>query len=305
MLRGISTLKGIVSVVQTPFTDTGHIDFESLKSLVEDAIISGADGLLVPAVASEVAFLSDSERKRIFTTVLQAASSRVPVIAGASYENPASCRIFARWASGQGAVACLVAVPVALYMNTENIVPFFQEVSRGVGLSMIVQDFEFNGPGLTLHMIRKLKHKIPSMTGIKVEPTPAGPKYTAVREALGDDFLIAGGWAVSQFIEALDRGVDAIIPESSMIRVYKRIQQCYKQGKRESAIEIFNRLLSILSFTNQEVGNSILFFKHLVVRKGIFQTTNMRYPQPQWDSYSLRLTEELIERYLELEEESL
>jgi 4-hydroxy-tetrahydrodipicolinate synthase len=38
-------------------------------------------------------------------------------------------------------------------------------------------------------------------------------------------FYIAGGWAVTQMIEALDRGIDAIIPESSMARVYTAIDR--------------------------------------------------------------------------------
>ena len=220
-------LKGIVSVVQTPFTEAGYIDFDSLHFLVEDAIAAGVDGLLAPVVASEVAFLSPSERQKILTTILHAASSNVPVIVGASDENPAKCRSFAEWAAECGATAYLVAVPATLYRQPDNIIPFFQQVSQGIDLSMIVQDFEFNGPGMTLGMIRTLKQEISSIAGIKVETTLAGPKYTAVREAFGDDFFIAGGWAIPQFIEALDRGVDAMIPEGFMIRVYKQIQRYY------------------------------------------------------------------------------
>ena len=295
-------IKGIVSVVQTPFTGAGQIDFDSLHCLVEDAMTAGVDGLLAPVVASEVAFLSPSERRQILTRILHIASTKVPVIAGASDNNAANCRSFAGWAAEHGAAACLVAVPEELYRQPDKIIPFFQQVSQGIDLSMIVQDFEFNGPGMTLEMIHALKKEIPSMAGIKVETTPAGPKYTEVREALGDDFFIAGGWAVPQFIEALDRGVDAMIPESSMIRVYKLIQRYYEQGERDRAMTLFHRLLPILAFTNQDVGNYILFFKHLLVRKGIFRTVRMRYPAPAWDRYSLRVVGELIEMYLELEE---
>jgi dihydrodipicolinate synthase/N-acetylneuraminate lyase len=296
-------IRGIVSAVQTPFTEAGHIDFDSLYFLVEDAIAAGVDGLLAPVVASEVEFLSSSERRKILTTILQAASSNLPVIIGASDRDALKCRYFAKWAADNGAAAYLVAVPNALYQQPNKIISFFQQVSQGINFSLIVQDFEFNGPGMNLDMICTLKKVISSLVGIKIETNLAGLKYTMVREALGDDFFIAGGWAVTQFIEALDRGVDAMIPESSMIRVYKRIQRHYEHGARDEAKRLFHRLLPILTFTNQDVSNSILFFKYLLVRKGIFRSIRMRCPEPGWDRYSLQVAEELIELYLELEEE--
>lgn len=294
--------KGIVSVVQTPFTEKGDLDIDSLQLLVNDVINAGVDGLLAPVVASEANFLSLTERKKIVTTIIQTAGSKVPVIIGASDDNAELSIKHIEWAVECGASACLVSVPTDLYRQPDLIIPFFRKVSQEVKLPMIVQDFEFNGPGLTLDMIRHLKHTIPSMVGIKVETVLAGLKYTAVREMFGKDFFIAGGWAVTQLIEAMDRGVDAMIPESSMIRVYKRIQQHYEQGDRGAATELFYRLLPVLAFTNQEVGNSILFFKHLLVHKGIFRSTRMRFPEPGWDRYSMRIVEELIELYLELEE---
>jgi len=299
---GCLDIHGILSVVQTPFDFAGELDLASLRRLVEDAITAGVDGFLAPVVASEVAFLSAAERERVVDEIAETANSRVHFIVGASTNDPAECRAIARQAASKGAAAYLVAVPTAIYKTPSAILPFFQEVIEGIDLPLVIQDFEFNGPGMDMPTIRRLKEHLPTLVGVKIETVPAGPKYTAVREAFGPDFFIAGGWAVPQFIEALDRGVDAMIPESSMIRVYKRIQRRYERGDRDAATTLFHRLLPILAFTNQDVGNSILFFKYLLVRKGIFRTTRMRYPEPGWDRYSLRVAEELIELYLELEE---
>lgn len=61
-----SLRSGILAVLQTPFCQNGDIDFVSLERLVEDAIRSGVDGLLAPAVASEVDYLTITERKQSF-----------------------------------------------------------------------------------------------------------------------------------------------------------------------------------------------------------------------------------------------
>lgn len=85
-----------------------------------------------------------------------------------------------------------------------------------------------------------------------------------------------------------------------MIRVYRAIYENHKSGNRDLAIHIFRELLPILSFTNQELNISIAFFKRLLVRKGIFKYPTMRF-EFNWDSYNLRIADELISHYLKLE----
>lgn len=295
--------RGIVSVVQTPFDSAGGIDRASLERLVNDAILAGVDGLLAPVVASEVAWLSPAERREVVRRIAGVAAGRVPLIVGASDDSPETCRRMAELAEGLGAAAYLVAVPSGLYRQPDEIVPFFRAVAAGSRLPLIVQDFQFNGPGLSLDVIRELADSLPHLVGLKIETVPAGPKYTAVRDALGPEFFIAGGWAVTQMIEALDRGVDAMIPESSMVRVYRTIFREHSAGRRDAARNVFHRLLPILAFTNQEIATSVAFFKRLLVRKGIFASDALRMPGFSWDRYNECIAQELIEHYLALERE--
>jgi 4-hydroxy-tetrahydrodipicolinate synthase len=103
-------------------------------------------------------------------------------------------------------------------------------------------------------------------------------------------------------IEALDRGVDAIIPESSMVPVYSAIDRLHRSGERTAAVRLFHELLPVLAFANQEIHTSISFFKELLVRKGIFRTAVVRDSSFVWDEYSRRIAAELIEHYIRLEE---
>ncbi len=293
---------GIISVVQTPFDERGAVDEASLVRLVEETLACGVNGFLVPVVASEVAELTADERRRIVRLVAATVRGAVRLIVGASSDDPKQCVEQALVASEVDAAAYLVAVPAELYGQPHRIVPFFREVIGGAGdLPLVIQDLEFNGPGMDPRTIAELKETLPTLAGIKVETAPAGPKYTAVREAFGDDFFIAGGWAVLQMIEALDRGVDAMVPESSMVRVYAAIDRAYRRSERARAVELFRSLLPILAFTNQEIKLSIAFFKRLLVRKGIFRAAVLRVRGFQWDRYNERIADELIEHYLALE----
>jgi len=233
--------------------------------------------------------------------IASCAAGRVPVIVGASGRTPQICCGAAQVAQEVAAAAYLVAVPDRLYSTPQEIAPFIRAVSSRSQLPLIVQDFQVNGPGLSLEMIRDLKGSVQNLAGLKIETVPAGPKYTAVREVLGPDFFIAGGWAVMQMIEAFDRGIDAMMPESSMVRVYKTIHRYYTVGQRNQARGIFQSLLPVLAFTNQDVATSIAFFKRLLVQKGVFGSDAMRMPGFFWDRYNRRIADELIEQYLALE----
>jgi dihydrodipicolinate synthase/N-acetylneuraminate lyase len=296
-----SLAKGIVSVLQMPFDEAGQLVPDDIRRLVDYAIDSGVNGLLVPVVASEVSLLTEEERELIVRLTIEQTDSRVPVIVGASSENPAVCRRMRDLAGDAGATAWLAAVPGSLYGDDRAILQFFREIALESSLPLVIQDLQFDGPGLSIPMIRNLREVIPSLGGLKIETVPAGSKYTAVRDEFGDEFYIAGGWAVPQMIEALDRGVDAMIPESSMVPVYSRIDQTYRSGNRAAALNIFHQLLPVLAFTNQEIKTSVAFFKRLLVRKRIFRSSAMRWQGLDADRFTERIMDELIDHYLALE----
>lgn len=295
--------RGIVPVLQTPFDSQGAVDYSSLNNLVEDAIAGGVNGFLVPAVASEVSCLTHEERARIVRRVAEITAGRVPIIVGASDARPRVCIEQARLARGVGAAAYLVAVPTELYREPEKVEPFFREVVEGAGdFPLMLQDLDFTGPGLSPETIRRLTQVLPSLSSLKIESNPAGPKYTAIREICGDEMFLAGGWTIAQMIEALDRGVDAMIPECSMARVWSAIDRSYRNGRRQEAIRIFNRIQPVVGFTHQDLSVAIAFGKRLLVRKGIIATERTRFGDFQWDRYNGRVADELIDYTLDLEE---
>jgi len=292
---------GILGVVQTPFQEDGAIDWPSLARLLADGVAAGVDGLLVPAVASENAWLSFDEKVTLAARVQRLVPAALPVFWGAGAFDVAEIAAIAAAATRAGAAGLLVAVPPALYADQTQITPYFASIARQVELPLMVQDLQFNGPGMTIETIVTLCAAVAQVRYLKIETAPAGPKYSAVLAATGGRIHVSGGWAVPQMIEALDRGVHAMIPECSMLRIYKAIDRLHRSGQRAAARRIFDRLTPVLAFTNQELGVSIRFFKRLLVRKGIFTTAHCRLPGSDFDVWQERIAAELIETVLSLE----
>lgn len=289
---------GIVGVLQTPFLANQSIDWASLERLIEDAISSGADGFLAPAVASEVSTLSQTERTDLVKFIINTTNQRVPLIVGATSNTIEETKFYTQLAEETGACAYLIAASEPFYKTPSYFLPYLQMIAPYTKKTLIIQDLHWQGYGLPIHILAEIKQNLPVFRGIKIETVPAGPKYTQVRDEFGNDFYICGGWAVPQMLEAMDRGVNALMPECSMIYIYKKIWNFYQSGNRDEAKRLFHQLLPILSFTNQEINTSIAFFKRLLVKRGIFSSAVMRVKQTAWDEHSARIADELIDWYM-------
>jgi len=288
-MKTLLDMRGIVTVLNTPFLDDDAIDREGLNANVAQAIDAGVAGFLVPAMAAEVGKLSITERIELVETVLA-------VIGGASADTHEARLDMARRLIGLGCDGVLVSIP---YTDESQ---YRRDVEAVAALDppfLMLQDWDANGYGVPVSVIVRLFEDVEAFRCLKVEVVPAGVKYSAVLEATGGRLHVSGGWAVMQMIEALDRGVHAFMP-TGMHAIYTRIFALYHEGERDAARALFNRLLPVLAFSNQHLDISIHFFKRLLCRQGVYATPRVREPILPFDAFHERMADELIEYVLEL-----
>ncbi|HUS98618.1 MAG TPA: dihydrodipicolinate synthase family protein, partial [Hyphomicrobiaceae bacterium] len=70
--------RGVWPVVPTPFTETGALDLEGQKRVLDCMIDQGVDGLCILANYSEQFLLSDDERRTLTRLCLEHVAGRVP-----------------------------------------------------------------------------------------------------------------------------------------------------------------------------------------------------------------------------------
>jgi dihydrodipicolinate synthase/N-acetylneuraminate lyase len=301
-LKQLYPLSGVVAIPQTPFDDHDRIDLDSLARGVADRLAAGVDGLLYPVVASEVSHLTASERRTVTRAVLEQAATRVPVIVGASADDARTARSLAEFAIERGAAGVLVQAPVALLRDEPATLAYFRAVCEAPIEVLMIQDLEWDGPGLPVPTIVRLFEELEPFRCIKVETVPAGSKYSAILAATGGRLHISAGWAVPQLIEALDRGIHAVTP-GGLHWVIVEVVRRYRAGDRASARALFDRLLPILGWQNQHIDISNQFLKLLAARQGIFACAALRQPMVPFDAYHRRIADELIEEAVVLHAE--
>ena len=283
-------LDGIITVLNTPFTENNRIDTESLTRNVHYAMDSGVKGFLVPAMASEVDKLTEDERNLIVQTVVKETGGKIPVIGGASAPNQKSRLNYTEKLLEAGCTGVLVSIP---YSDKESFKRDILEIDRLHPPVLMIQDWDFSGYGIPVDVIKELFLEVESFKSLKIETVPAGVKYSEVIKVTSGRLHIAGGWAVMQMIEALDRGVNAFMP-TGMHEIYTEIFKRYGNGNRKGAKKLFYKILPVLAFANQHLDISIHFFKRLLYKQEIYSTPRVREPILPFDSYHIRIADELI-----------
>ena len=292
----IKKLNGIIGVIDTPFTNNNEIDHYSLRRYIHNAISGGVVGFLVPAKAAEVDKLSGNEREGMVATVLEEVAGEVPIIGGASASSQGKCLEYARSLKEAGCDGILVSIP---YERRDKFEQNIYEIANLQPGFLMIQDWDFQGYGIPLEVIVDLFNEIECFKCLKVEVVPSGVKYSAVLEATEGRLHVSGGWAGSQMIEALDRGVNAFMP-TILLGVYAKIYNLHHSGERERAKKLFYDLLPIIAFSHQHLDISIHFNKRLYFKQRIFSTPLVRDPILTFDREHEKIADEMIEKAITL-----
>jgi dihydrodipicolinate synthase/N-acetylneuraminate lyase len=294
-VKDLLDLKGIVTVINTPFTQKNTIDVTGLEKNIEYAIQAGVAGFLIPGMASEVMKLSPKEQELLVSTLIKKNDGRKKIICGCYGNNQERIERAKKWIE-LGCDGIMVNIP---YEGNPNFSDEFSEFAKLNPSFLMLQDWSANGYGIPSEIIIKLWKEIDCFKSIKIEVVPAGVKYSEILKLSQGKLHTAGGWAVSQLIEGLDRGVHAFMP-TGMHEIYTKIYNLYQNSKRSDAIQLFNEILPILSFSNQHLDISIHFFKRLLYKQGIYNTPNVRKPILDFDEIHSKLADEHIKKVIEI-----
>ena len=164
--------QGTGTALVTPFHLDGSVDEAALVRLVEFQIEAGIDMLLPCGTTGEGATLETAEWERVIALVVERASGRVPVIAGAGCNSTARALRLTKRAAELGADGILSVGPYYNKPSQNGFYEHFKAVAEVCDLPLIV----YNVPGRTSSNIRaETTLRLAELRGIM-----------AVKEASGD-----------------------------------------------------------------------------------------------------------------------
>jgi 4-hydroxy-tetrahydrodipicolinate synthase len=261
------SFRGIFSVLSTPFDEQLEVDWQELRRVVDFCVECGAHGLVWPVVASSFATLTDEERLKGASVVVEQAAGRIPVVIGTQGVSKQHAMIFSKHANEIGADAVIAMPPYIQKLDGEEaFMQYYSGISNVVDIPIFIQDHEMGGilPMSTLlRLIREVEH----IEYIKEESMPVTHRLTQILEKSPDKLKgVFGGRGGHYLLLEFSRGISGLMPGCEIPDILVRIWNALEAGDLNEAKRIYE-LMSPL-FTLGSSGVSI--FTEILHRRGFF-----------------------------------
>lgn len=279
------TLSGVIPPVCTPLTPEGEVDAGSLARLVDHLVAGGVDALFVLGSSSEVAYLTDAQRKVVLDTVVGHVGGQVPVLAGVIDMTAPRVLAHARVAVAAGASGLVATAPFYTRTHPAEIRTHFRAIAAGGGVPLYAYD-------LPVSVHTKLSAEL--LLELAAEGVLAG-----VKDSSGDDggmrqvilrreapFSVLTGSEVT-VDAALWMGADGVVPGLGNVdpHGYVNLVRSASRGDWEAARreqERLVRLFEIVHVGGSRMGGSsagLGAFKAALHLRGIIDHPATAMPQ--------------------------
>lgn len=287
-------VKGVFSVLPTPFLDDGSLDLDSLRRVIDVFLAGGVNGFTALGVTGEVARLNESERDTVLQTVISHVNGRVPVVAGTTSDGLRTCVEYSRRAQDAGASAVMVSPPRMPKLNSEAVVNHFRMLSQALTIDIVVQDFPpIAGFTMEPALLARIAREIPSARIIKLEDPPTPLKTAQIlKHSEGAPVSILGGLGGVYLLEELLSGAAGAMTGFAFPELLVEIVRLFHAGKIDESADAFYRSVPLMRFEFQQ-GIGMALRKEMLRRRGILKSAAIRAPGALLDTAALTALDHL------------
>ncbi|MEW1863788.1 dihydrodipicolinate synthase family protein [Streptomyces sp. NPDC088194] len=283
---GADLLRGVMPVLEVPFTAGGDLDLDSFDRLVRHVLNTGVTAVMFPGFASEFHKLSDAERDLLTARLLDLTSARPDVAAVVSIPDHATRLAVERATAAvdAGADAINLLPPHFLAPPADEVRRHVTAILTAVAPTPVVLQYApaQTGSSFTADALRALAADHPNLVAVKIE-TPL-PGRLAEDLAAGTPGLRSfTGYAGLQLADGLRRGVDGVQPGCSFTEIYQEIWRLWHSGDEARALLLHARLVPYLAYWMQEVELIIMVEKVVSARRGLIDDPHCRHPARRLD----------------------
>jgi 4-hydroxy-tetrahydrodipicolinate synthase len=225
--------------------ETGAVDKESLRKLIEFHIAEGTDAVVAVGTTGESATLDEEEHCDVIKSVIDYARGKIPVIAGTGANSTTEAIALTRRAREAGANACLIVTPYYNKPTQEGLYLHHKAINDAVDIPQIL----YNVPGRTAcdmlpETVGRLSH-LQNIVGVK-EATGDLTRVKKIRDLAGDDFaLYTGDDATSREFCLLGGNGSITVTGNVAPRLVHEMIKAAMAGDSETASAIDKKLAAL------------------------------------------------------------
>lgn len=277
-----SFYRGVFPIVPTAFSESGDLDIESQRRVIECKVDQGNDGICLLANYSEQFSLSDAERDIVLDDCMQQNAGRLPVIVTCSHFSTRLAVERARRAEAAGASMLMLMPPyhgALLRAGEEGVFEHFQAVADAVSIPIMVQDAPLSGVQLSVPLLARLAREIDQVEYLKIEVQGTAEKLRALIETAGD--AIAGPFDGEESITLmadLDAGATGTMCSALLPDLVRPVVIEHLNGRRGEAARHYQRILPLINYENRQC--SLRACKAVMKEGGVIASDAVRHPLP-------------------------
>ena len=271
---------GLFPVAPTPFTETGELDLEGQRRVLDCMIDQRVDGICILANYSEQFLLTDAERDVLIDLCLTHVAGRVPVMVTCSHFSTQIAAERAKRAAEAGASIIMVMPPyhgASLRVDENAMFDFFAQVAAAANVPVMIQDAPLSGVTLSVPFLVKVARELPLVHYFKIEVPQAAAKLRALIAAGGD--AIEGpfdGEEAITLLPDLDAGATGTMSSALLPDLIRTVFDDHRAGRRDEARAGYARILPLINYENRQCG--LRAAKTVMMEGGVIKSDAVRRP---------------------------
>jgi 4-hydroxy-tetrahydrodipicolinate synthase/2-keto-3-deoxy-L-arabinonate dehydratase len=284
MTRSASEIyRGLFPVAPTPFTESGDLDLEGQRRVLDCMIDQGVDGICILANYSEQFLLSDEERNILVDLCLSHVAGRKPVMVTCSHFSTRIAVERASRAAERGASLLMLMPPyhgAGLKADESRMLEHFSRVADAAGIPIMVQDAPLSGVTLSVPFLVRLAREVPLARYFKIEVPFAAAKLRSLIEAGGEAIVgpFDGEEAITMMAD-LDAGATGTMPSALLPDLLRPVIDNHLAGRRTEAATAYARVLPLINYENRQCG--LRAAKSVMAEGRVIKSDAVRHPLDQ------------------------
>ena len=232
----------------TPFNEDETIDFPALARLVEYQIQNGIDYLVVLGTTAETPTLTEEEKARVRSFVIEKVAGRIPIVMGLGGNNTRAIVDSLKTQNFDGVDAILSVVPYYNKPSQEGIYQHYKAIAQATKLPVIL----YNVPGrtgvnMTAGTTLRLARDFDNIVAIKEASGNITQMDDIIKNKPADFMVISGDDGITFPLITLGAvGVISVIG-NAFPREFSRMVRLALNGDYASALTIHHRFTELFS----------------------------------------------------------
>jgi 4-hydroxy-tetrahydrodipicolinate synthase len=249
-MDGELKLRGIITALVTPFSNSGDVDEGALADIVQFQVRSGVNGLFPLGTTGMGPAMEPDERKRVAEIVTDSVDGRIPVIVQVGDSNPKVSLELARHAENVGADAVASLNPFYYHPGPETVVEHYRRLAEATKLPLLVYNIPRNtGNNIDTQLLRQLS-QIPHLIGIK----DSSRDFSQLLDYLASvpkGFTVINGtdsYLFSAYCAGVSAGVSATA--NAVPELFVRMYEAYLSNDLKSGQELQKKIHAVRDATS-------------------------------------------------------